>query len=281
MTVAIFGNTMKSSTREEVHHLLEYVNNHGVKAVLSPEIRRELGLRDYIEFPDSDEPVDFAVSLGGDGTFLTTAAAIGDRNIPILGINCGHMGFLAEVQTKDVDMIMDHLIRGLYTIEQRSVLAVSVKGEGQIHSPYALNEIAILKQGMSSMLSIDTYVNGEQLTRYQSDGLLIATPTGSTAYNMSIGGPLMVPQARGILLTPNASHSLNVRPLVIPDDWKIDLNIKSRNRSYMVSVDGRSQTLNDDTQLHIEKASYTIKVVQVGDHSFIQSLKDKLAWGMN
>lgn len=272
---------MKATTRDEVVHLLDYINNHGVNVVLSSEIRREMGLRDYAEFPDSTEVVDFAISLGGDGTFLTTAACIGDRNIPILGINCGHMGFLAEVQTSDVDTIMDQLIRGLYTIEQRSVLEVKIQGEGQIHVPFALNEIAILKQGLSSMVSIDTYVNGEQLTQYQSDGLIVATPTGSTAYNMSIGGPLMVPQARGILLTPNASHSLNVRPLVIPDDWKIDLRIKSRNRSYMVSVDGRSQILNDDTVLHIEKAPYTIKVVQVGHHSFIQSLKDKLAWGMN
>lgn len=281
MTIAIFGNARKSSTQEEVAHLLDFMQSRGVEVTLSTELRRELGLREYREFTECEDPIDFALSVGGDGTFLTTAALIGNRNIPILGINIGHKGFLADVQIHHVDVIMDQLIRGDYTIEQRSLLRVSSTQGDPIHMPFALNEIAILKQGLSSMLSIETKLNNTELTTYKADGLVISTPTGSTAYNMSIGGPILMPQTRGILLSPVASHSLTVRPLVIPDDWQIDLQVHSRNGSFMVSVDGRSQILNDNAQLHIEKAPYTIKVVQVGNNSFIQSLKDKLLWGAN
>lgn len=286
MTIAIFGNAMKAKTLQEVRHLLEFMEQRCVHVLLSQELRQELNLRQYAVYPREDEeilkdiePIDFALSIGGDGTFLTTAASICNKNVPILGINCGHLGFLAEVQTQDVDIIMDQLIRGDYTIEQRSMLTVSCSEDGHILSPNALNEVAVMKQGLSSMITIETYVNEQHLHTYEADGLIMATPTGSTAYNLSVGGPLMVPQARGILLSPIASHSLNVRPLVVPDDWKIDLKMHSRNGGYMVSVDGRSQIFTDSVTLHVEKACHTVKVVQVGSNSFIQSLKNKLNWG--
>lgn len=295
MTIAIFGNSMKQQTLDEVSHLLEFMQLRGVNVLLSQELRAEMNLREFPLFSaeglvstedggwvtPNGEAVDFAISVGGDGTFLTTAAAIGDKNIPILGINCGHLGFLADVQTRDVDVIMDQLIRSEYTIEQRTLLHVTLNGPGQILSPYALNEIAVLKQGLSSMITLETQVNGKELMELESDGLVIATPTGSTAYNLSVGGPLMVPQARGNLLSPIAPHSLSVRPLVIPDDWSIDIRVKSRNGNYLVSVDGRSQTLSTETQLHIEKAPYTIKLVQLGENSFLNSLKAKMLWGVS
>lgn len=286
MTIAIFGNAMKTQTMSELGHLLEFMNKQGVHVLLSQELRQDAELRKYEVYPREDEellkevdPIDFALSVGGDGTFLTTAAAIGNKNVPILGINCGHLGFLADVQTQDVDRIMSQLVHGDYTIEQRSLLAVTCSEDGHLNAPNALNEVAIMKQGLSSMISIETRVNDELLQTYEADGLILATPTGSTAYNLSVGGPLMMPQARGILLSPIASHSLNDRPLVIPDDWKVDLRIKSRNGGYLISVDGRSQIFNDSVTLHIEKAPYTIKVVQVGQNSFIRSLKAKLNWG--
>lgn len=295
---------MKSETLREVRNILEFfANKHElfpsgqeVHVLLSQELRQELDLREYPGFPenwDSDkqpenvygEPIDFALSIGGDGTFLTSAAVIGNKNIPILGVNCGHLGFLAEVQTQELNYILHKLLAGEYTIEQRSLLHLTVLDkEGNprdtlIMAPNALNEIAILKEGLSSMLSIETKVNGELLHTYHSDGLVIATPTGSTAYNLSIGGPLMAPQSRGIILTPIAPHSLTVKPLVVPDDWKLDIKVSSRYDAYMVSVDGRSQSLSTDTSLHIERANYTVKVVQIGDNSFLNSLKAKLNWG--
>ena len=279
MTIAIFGNAMKSNTLDEVTHILEFMQLRGVAVVLSQELRQELNLREYPMFKNAKEPIDFALSIGGDGTFLTSAAALGDSNIPILGINCGRLGFLADVQTKNVDVIMDQLIKGQYTIEQRTLLHVEPSRSELIMAPNALNEIAVMKYGLSSMISIEARINGELLHRYEADGLLLATPTGSTAYNLSIGGPLMVPQARGVIISPIATHSLNVRPLVIPDDWIIDLRVKSRTGSYLISVDGRSQVMSQDITLQIRKANYTVKLVQVGDNSFIQSLKDKLSWG--
>ena len=296
MTIAIFGNALKANTLTEVRHILQFMSERGVHVMLSQELRQELDLREYPSFPENwdgekqpeniyGEPIDFALSVGGDGTFLTSAAAIGNKNIPILGVNCGHLGFLAEVQTNDLDAILNQLVAGQYTIEQRSLLNLSIidkdgiMREGLIMSPNALNEIAILKQGLTNMLTIETKVNGELLHTYHSDGLVIATPTGSTAYNLSIGGPLMVPQSRGIILTPIAPHSLTVKPLVVPDDWKFDIRVTSRYDSYMVSVDGRSQSLSTDMSLHIERATYTVKVVQIGDNSFLKSLRNKLNWG--
>lgn len=304
MTIAIFGNTMKSDTLREVRHILEFFANQRnlfptgqeIHVLLSQELRQELELREYPGFPENwdsnkqpenvyGEPIDFALSVGGDGTFLTSAATIGNKNIPILGVNCGHLGFLAEVQTQELNYILHKLLEGEYTIEQRSLLALTIldkegsKREGLVMAPNALNEIAILKEGLSSMVQIELKVNGEYLHTYNSDGLVIATPTGSTAYNLSIGGPLMAPQSRGIILTPIAPHSLTVKPLVVPDDWKFDIRVSSRYDAFMVSVDGRSQSLSTDVNLHIERAPYTVKVVQIGDNSFLKSLRNKLNWG--
>ena len=296
MTIAVFGNAMKSQTLVEVRHILEFMTEKGVHVLLSQELRQELNLREYPGFPenwDSDEqpenvygePIDFALSVGGDGTFLTSSAVIGDKNIPILGVNVGHLGFLADVQSQNLDDILQKLVAGEYTIEQRSLLRVSVLDkEGSfrndlVMAPNALNEVAILKQGLTNMLSIETRVNGELLHTYHSDGLVISTPTGSTAYNLSIGGPLVVPQNRAIILTPIAPHSLTVKPIVVPDDWTFDIRVSSRYDTYMVSVDGRSQSLSTDMSLHIERAPYTVKVVQIGDNSFLKSLRTKLNWG--
>ena len=297
MTIAIFGNAMKPSTLIEVRHILQFMTEKGIHVLLSQELRQELDLREYPGFPENwdgerqpenvyGEPIDFALSVGGDGTFLTSAAAIGNKNIPILGVNCGHLGFLAEVQTQNVDEILQQLVAGEYTIERRHLLSLTIldkegnKRDGLVMAPNALNEIAILKQGLTNMLTIETKVNGELLHTYHSDGLIIATPTGSTAYNLSIGGPIVVPQSRGIILTPIAPHSLTVRPIVMPDDWKFDIRVSSRYDAYMVSVDGRSQSLSTDMSLHIERAPYTVKVVQIGDNSFLKSLRTKLNWGI-
>lgn len=296
MTIAVFGNAMKPQTLVEVRHILEFMTEKGVHVLLSQELRQELNLREYPGFPenwDSDEqpenvygePIDFALSVGGDGTFLTSAAVIGDKNIPVLGVNVGHLGFLADVQSQDLDEILQKLVAGEYTIERRSLLNVKVLDkEGILRNdlvmaPNALNEVAILKQGLTNMLSIETRVNGELLHTYHSDGLVLSTPTGSTAYNLSIGGPLVVPQNKAIILTPIAPHSLTVKPIVVPDDWTFDIRINSRYDTYMVSVDGRSQSLSTDMSLHIERAAYTIKVVQIGDNSFLKSLRTKLNWG--
>jgi NAD+ kinase len=283
MTIAIFGNTLRSETLREVKHIIDLLQQRGVSIVLSQELRQEAYSREFPSVEDyvaqTGEPIDFALSLGGDGTFLTTASLVGHLDIPILGINCGHLGYLAEVQTESLENVLEQLVNNNYTIEQRRMLEVSCQYEGKIVSPYALNEVAILKSGLSSMITVDVRLNGEPLHNYKSDGLLIATPTGSTAYNLSAGGPLLDPHVNAIILTPVATHSLNIRPLVVLDDSQIDVKISSRDGNFMLSVDGRSQVLNQDIQLHVERSQRTIKLVRINGQTFMQSLKDKLNWG--
>ena len=283
MTIAIFGNTLRPETIREVKHIVEFLQLRGVNIVLSQELRHDAFNREFPSVEDyiahTDESIDFALSVGGDGTFLTTASLVGHLDIPILGINCGHLGYLAEAQTDNIDAVLDLLITNNYTIEQRSMLEVSCQQGGKSVSPYALNEVAVLKSGLSSMITIDVSLNGEFLHKYKADGLLVATPTGSTAYNLSVGGPLLEPHVNAIILTPVATHSLNIRPLVVLDDSKIDVKISSRNGNYLLSVDGRSQVLNQDIQLHIERSQRTIKLVRINGQTFMQSLKEKLHWG--
>ena len=283
MVIAVFGNTLRQETIREVKHIVDFLRQRDVDIVLSHELRHEAFNREFPSVEDyisqTGETIDFALSVGGDGTFLTTAALVGHLDIPILGINCGHLGYLAEVQTEGIDAVLDQLITNNYTIEQRRMLEVTCQQEGKIVSPFALNEVAILKSGLSSMITVDVTLNGEFLHNYKADGLLIATPTGSTAYNLSVGGPLLDPHVNAIILTPVATHSLNIRPLVVLDDSKIDLKISSRNGNYLLSVDGRSQVLNQDLQLHIERSQRTIKLVRINGLTFMQSLKEKLNWG--
>ena len=283
MTIAIFGNTLRSETLREVRHIIEYLQMRGVEVVLSQELRQEASSREFPSVEDymshEGNSIDFALSLGGDGTFLTTAAMVGHLDIPILGINCGHLGYLAEVQIEEVEQVLDLLINNNYTIEQRRMLEVTCSQEGKIASPYALNDVGILKSGLSSMITVEVSINGEFLHNYKADGLLIATPTGSTAYNLSVGGPLLDPQVHAIILSPVATHSLNIRPLVVLDDSKIDVKVSSRNGNFLLSVDGRSQVLKQDICLHIERSQRKIKLVRIDGQTFMQSLKDKMHWG--
>ncbi|MBR2936242.1 MAG: NAD kinase [Paludibacteraceae bacterium] len=283
MTIALFGNTLRPETIREVKHIIDFLQQRGVDIVLSQELRHEAFNREFPSVEDyishTGETIDFALSVGGDGTFLTTAALVGHLDIPILGINCGHLGYLAEVQTEDIDAVLDQLLTNSYTIEQRRMLEVSCQYDNKIVSPYALNEIAILKSGLSSMITVDVTLNGQFLHNYKADGLLIATPTGSTAYNLSVGGPLLDPHVHAIILSPVATHSLNIRPLVVLDDSMIDIKITSRNGNFLLSIDGRSQVLSQDIQLHIERSQRTIKLVRINGQTFMQSLKEKLYWG--
>lgn len=287
MTIAIFGNSNKRETLAEVKYLLDFMQRHGVRVLLSSELRSEMNLREEYPLytPETSEKIHFALSIGGDGTFLTTAMQVAAMGIPILGINCGHLGFLADVQTEEADLVMQKLLAGDYTIEERSMLEVTAfntkdNTPRNLTNPLALNEVAILKQELASMISVETMLNGEPLHNYYGDGLIISTPTGSTAYNLSAGGPIAVPQSRVLLLSPVASHSLNVRPLVIPEDWQLDLRIHSRTGAFLISIDGRSQRLTEDITLHVERAQHAVKLIRIDGHSFINALKTKLNWGI-
>lgn len=223
--------------------------------------------------------LDLVLSIGGDGTFLRTAAWVDRLDIPILGINTGRLGFLADVGNNEIEDALDEIFKNYYKIEERALLRLYTKERAFSGYNYALNEIAILKRDTSSMITIHTYLNDEYLTSYQSDGLVIATPTGSTAYSMSVNGPIIMPQNKCIVLSPVAPHSLNVRPLVIPDDYEITLGVESRSNSFLIALDGRSEIFPAGIRLKVSKSGHTVKVIKRYKHTFYQTLREKLMWG--
>lgn len=229
---------------------------------------------------DGDEfDLDVALSLGGDGTFLRTAARVNKQDIPILGVNTGRLGFLADVSNNELEDTLDEIFKNYYRVEERTLLRLYTKDRSFRGYNYALNEIAVLKRDSSSMITIHTFLNDEYLTSYQADGLVVATPTGSTAYSMSVNGPIIVPQSNSIVLSPVAPHSLNVRPLVIPDSYVITLRVESRNKYFLISLDGRSEIFSAGIELTVSKADYTTKVIKRYNHTFYQTLREKLMWG--
>ena len=222
---------------------------------------------------------DFAVSIGGDGTFLKAASRVGNKQIPILGINMGRLGFLAEVLPEETKKALDGLKSGGYSIEKRSVILAEASN-GQIKgSPFALNEVAVLKQDNASMISIKASIDGNYLATYRADGLIVTTPTGSTAYNLSNGGPVMVPNSGNFCLTAVAPHSLTVRPIVINDDSIVTLDVESRSHNYLIAIDGRSERLPEHARIRLQKAPYTVGVVTLKDRPYFSTLHQKMMWG--
>jgi NAD+ kinase len=285
MKVGVFGNSYQTEKQKTIQDILDRLRSEGVEVwvescffdYLSKQFTYTLPITGRIE---SDVfPLDWVISLGGDGTFLRTAAWVGRQNIPILGINTGRLGFLADIHTDDIGETISEIFRKEYFLDERCLLEMKASLSACGPSDFALNEIALLKRDTSAMITIRTYLNEEFLTTYQSDGLLVATPTGSTAYSLSVNGPIIVPQASNFVLTPVAPHSLNVRPLVIPEEYKIRLKVESRDSNFLVALDGRSKIYPSGSEFFIRKADFTIKVIKRYNQNFYETLRKKLWWG--
>jgi NAD+ kinase len=230
-------------------------------------------------FEHSDFYADFVVSMGGDGTFLRAASMVGSKNIPILGVNTGRLGFLADVNPLEIEHTINALYEGDYAIDTRSVIRVEADDQSLTGYNYALNDVAILKRDNASMISIHMTINGDYVTTYQADGLIISTPTGSTAYSLSNGGPIIVPGTHVFSLTAVAPHSLNVRPIVIPDSAVVELDVESRSHNFLVAIDGRSEKCKEGTKITLRRAPYDVKVVKRSDHRYFNTLREKMMWG--
>lgn len=287
MRIAIFGNIYRTVILSHIELLFEHFKGKGITFLLDNELfefvktNGSCCLEHTSIIENDDFEADIALSIGGDGTFLNTAARIGKKQIPILGVNIGRLGFLADVPGEEMIAALTTILASKYEVDERSLLFVEASDGTTFEYPYALNEVAVLKQDSSSMMSVNASVNGEMVHTYQADGLIVSTPTGSTAYSMSVGGPLVVPQAQNFILSPVASHSLNVRPLIVPDSWTIELEVHSRSHCFLVAIDGRSMVLEQATKLKITKADYTIKVIKQVNHTFFDTLKNKLMWGVD
>ena len=265
LVFAIYGNAYKrQAILPFIERAVAYLESHHATPLVEPE---------------NIEGVDYVISMGGDGTFLEAANKVGDREIPILGVNMGRLGFLADVLPSEIETTLDHVLRGDHIIEDHTVIKLETNGETVECNPFALNDIAVLKRDSASMISIRAYVNGDFLVNYQADGLIIATPTGSTAYSLSNGGPIIVPQSGSLCITPVAPHSLNIRPIVINDTSVIELEVCSRSHNFLVAVDGRSMKMAEETRLTIRKAPYTIKLIKLKSQSYFSTLHEKLMWG--
>ena len=282
---ALFGNTYQEHKSAHVTHLLEILRKKDAQLCMSSDFYDFLRLHTRADlggievFQGNDFRADMVLSIGGDGTFLRAASRVGDKEIPILGINTGRLGFLADVSPDQMEEAFDEIYAGKYLAEPRRVLRLGAEGYVLKGYPYGLNEIAILKKDSSSMIAIRTYINNELLCSYQADGLIIATPTGSTGYSLSVGGPILVPQSGTITLTAVAPHSLNARPVVIRDDWEITLEVESRSHNFLISVDGRSETCREGVRLTIRRADYFVRIVKRCHHSFFNTLREKMMWG--
>lgn len=290
MKFALFGSMFPDRTakaEEQICGVCEAIVRNGGKLYLLVNFFNSLPvhLRQRIAplctIEEHLPPVDMVVSVGGDGTFLRTAGTVGGSGIPILGINTGRLGFLAAINYTDMEETLQEVMRGTYKVEERTLLKMSTDEAfpPENFNVHALNEVALLKQDTASMLSIHAYINNDYLTSYQADGLVISTPTGSTAYSLSIGGSILSPSTPSIILSAIAPHNLTSRSLVVDDSSIISLKVESRSHMFLVSVDGESRVLDESVSIQVRKDDYTLRVVKRIGHTFYETLRDKLMWG--
>lgn len=284
MKFAIYGNAHQSKKNHNITNLLETLGHMGDSYAIESTFYHFLKaqyprlLRDT-DILDDGYIADVAISYGGDGTFLRTAGKIGNSGCPILGINAGRLGFLTTISHNDIEETIQNLHDGKYSIEERSLIEVETNGNTLHNYPYALNEIAVMKHDSSSMIKIETTINEKDTITYQADGLIIATPSGSTGYSLSVGGPIISPNANIMVLTPIAPHSLNMRPIVLNNDTVISIKVSSRSRNFLIAIDGRNESCSDDTTLTIRKASYNLRIIRDKERTFIKNLQEKMMWG--
>ena len=282
---AIFGNEFQAKKSTSIEKILDYLAQKGAEIYVENAYYEFLTRSQHIDvkaagvFEDYNFDVDYVISMGGDGTFLKAASRVGAKGTPIIGVNMGRLGFLADVLPGEVEAALDSLYAGECQIEEHAVIQVEAEGGVLAGNPFALNDIAVLKRDDASMISIRTQVDGEFLVTYQADGLVVTTSTGSTAYNLSNGGPIIIPQSSSLCLTPVAPHSLNIRPVVINDTAEITLDVESRSHNYLVAIDGRSERMTEGTRLVIRKAAHTIKIVKQRNQRYFSTLREKLMWG--
>tara|TARA_R110002050_G_scaffold179118_3_gene312415 strand:- start:56800 stop:57681 length:882 start_codon:yes stop_codon:yes gene_type:complete len=288
MKVAVYGQTYSDNALDYVIELLDELSGLSSEVVFEEEFYKLLNksgeLGSYKVFNAEkglDDSFDMFVSFGGDGTVLRAITYVRDLNIPIVGVNTGRLGFLSTFKKEDVRKVVKEFVAGEYTIVERSLVEVQtnpVMPEFE-NLNFALNEVTVSRKDTTSMITVETHLNNEYLTSYWADGLIVATPTGSTGYSLSCGGPVIAPTAKSLILTPIAPHNLNARPLVISDDTEIRLRVSGREEHHLVSLDSRIATLENGREIVVKKAAFTIKMIEYTSESFLKTLRNKLLWG--
>lgn len=288
-TIAIFGQTHASQDIETVVKFVNAAKNLGCKLIVEAEFQKLLSHKNVLHNNTTftlesglQNRVDLFVSFGGDGTILRAVTFLKDNGIPLVGVNTGRLGFLSTVKKEEVLEVLPKFLKQEFTLEQRTLVQVSLKDKSVFGSlNFALNEITISRKDTTSMITVDTYLDGEFLTSYWADGLIIATPTGSTGYSLSCGGPVIAPNTKALVLTPIAPHNLNARPLVIPDSTKLRMVVSGREKNHLISLDSRIATIANGTEITIAKAPFTTTMVQYHTESFLKTIRKKLLWGQD
>ncbi len=288
MKVAIHGKVLPENTLPVIKHTIDLLRNKNHEFYLSSSFYKqviECGVAldsSAVYTPESGlDQFDFVISIGGDGTLLETVTHVGKSEIPILGVNTGRLGFLATTNKALISEALESIENNQFAIDTRMLLKVDSSESIFDDLNYGLNEVTVLKQDTSSMITVHSYINGEFLNSYWADGLIIATPTGSTGYSLSCGGPVVMPHSNNLILTPVSPHNLNVRPLVVSDSCTISLEVESRSGYFMVSLDSRSRTIKSGLKLQIRKEGFSAKLIKFDGYSFVNTLREKLNWGLD
>ncbi len=289
MKVAIYGRSTKDNISEHIQLLFNKLNEYNTEILiyapfyefLKQNVDIKGSIKTFRSYSDLDGATDYMLSLGGDGTFLETLTYVRSSGIPILGINTGRLGFLANVAKTEINEAIEAMEHKRFSIEKRALLSVTAPNNlfGEVN--YALNELTIFKKDSSSMITIHTYINSDYLNSYFADGLIIATPTGSTAYSLSCGGPLVMPGSQNFVITPIAPHNLNVRPLVISDNNVIKLKVEGRSSHYLASLDSRNEIIDSSVELTLKKADFYLHLIKLENQNFFNTIRNKLLWGLD
>lgn len=289
MNVAIYGRRVNKQNAQHYVQFLAILKEYGWNPILEKDLKDQLikkvGIAgNYDEFSSRAEfkkGIDLAFSIGGDGTFIQTVSYIRDSGVPILGINTGRLGFLANISTDQLDQTMEMVRKKEYVFQKRSLLKIETESNIFGEDNIALNEVTIHKKDTASMITVHASLDGNYLNSYWADGLIVATPTGSTAYSLSCGGPIVTPGCQIHLLTPIAPHNLNVRPMVVPDHLPITLSVEGRERTYLISLDGNSKSIPQGEEVTVRKADFMINVIKFQDNNFLDTIRNKMLWGLD
>ena len=289
MTIAIFGSPYPEHFSKYIQHLIKKLETEHINLIVEEEfsiflennIRFNKSISTFNSYETLKNKADFLLSIGGDGTLLKAVTYVREAEIPIMGINTGRLGFISSISADQIDDAITDILKGNYKINERTLLELSSDKKLFKDKNFALNEVAVSKKDTSSMIRIDAYVDDEFLNTYWADGLVVSTPTGSTGYSLSCGGPIIMPGTNNIIITPNAPHNLNVRPIVIDDNSVVKLKVEDRDQLALVSLDSRSRAFDSETELIIKKADFKVRLVQPQNNSLIKTIRHKLMWGLD
>lgn len=288
MKIAIYGNSLTENYFEFANQLFQSLQANEIEFIVHVKFYNYLKphlnfAKEILTFSSNEhlEGVSYLFSIGGDGTLLETVTLIKDSGIPVLGINTGRLGFLTTATTENIEQTIQDVINENYKIDVRSLLSLEIDGNVFADDNYALNEITLQKKDTSSMITINAYLDGEYLNSYWADGLIISTPTGSTAYSLSCNGPIILPRSGNIIINPIAPHNLNVRPLVVPDDSELVFKVEGRTENFLVALDSRSESIPITSELKVKKAEHNLNLIRLKQYEFLNTLRSKLMWGMD